>query len=88
MGGMAAQIPIKNHPEKNDLAMSKVQSDKLREANAGHDGTWIAHPGLSSIAMDAFNSVMADEQNQIDVITIAFKHGSDCMLESGIGAQN
>lgn len=65
MGGMAAQIPIKNDPEKNDLAMSKVQSDKLREANAGHDGTWIAHPGLSSIAMDAFNSVLADKPNQI-----------------------
>ena len=65
MGGMAAQIPIKNDPEKNDLAMSKVQSDKLREANAGHDGTWIAHPGLSSIAMDAFDSVMANQPNQI-----------------------
>jgi len=66
MGGMAAQIPIKSDPEKNDLAMSKVQSDKLREANAGHDGTWIAHPGLSSIALDSFNSVMGSNSNQIN----------------------
>ena len=65
MGGMAAQIPIKNDAEKNKLAMDKVQSDKLREAKAGHDGTWIAHPGLSTIAMDAFNSVMANNPNQI-----------------------
>ena len=65
MGGMAAQIPIKNDIEKNKLAMNKVQSDKLREAKAGHDGTWIAHPGLSTIAMNAFDSVMADNPNQI-----------------------
>ena len=65
MGGMAAQIPIKNDAEKNKLAMNKVQSDKLREAKAGHDGTWIAHPGLSPIAMDAFDSVMANNPNQI-----------------------
>ncbi len=65
MGGMAAQIPIKNDAEKNKLAMNKVQSDKLREAEAGHDGTWIAHPGLSTIAMDAFDSVMANNPNQI-----------------------
>ena len=65
MGGMAAQIPIKNDAEKNKLAMDKVQSDKLREAKAGHDGTWIAHPGFSTIAMDAFDSVMANNPNQI-----------------------
>jgi len=65
MGGMAAQIPIKNDSEQNKLAMNKVQSDKLREAKAGHDGTWIAHPGLSTIAMDAFDSVMANNPNQI-----------------------
>ena len=65
MGGMAAQIQIKNDAEKNKLAMDKVQSDKLREAKAGHDGTWIAHPGLSTIAMDAFDSVMANNPNQI-----------------------
>ena len=66
MGGMAAQIPIKNNTQKNNEAMSKVESDKLREANAGHDGTWIAHPGLSSIAMGTFNSIMGDQANQIN----------------------
>ena len=64
MGGMAAQIPIKNDQEANEAAMSKVKEDKEREARAGHDGTWIAHPGLSPIALDAFNSVMP-EPNQI-----------------------
>ncbi|MDP6936959.1 MAG: malate synthase A [Candidatus Marinimicrobia bacterium] len=64
MGGMAAQIPIKNDPEANDAAMNKVKEDKEREAHAGHDGTWIAHPGLSPIALDAFNSVMP-EPNQM-----------------------
>ena len=65
MGGMAAQIPIKNNSEENELAMSKVKHDKEREANAGHDGTWIAHPGLAGIALGAFDSVMK-YNNQID----------------------
>ena len=64
MGGMAAQIPIKNDPIANEEALGKVQDDKEREARAGHDGTWIAHPGLAPIAMDAFNSVMPGS-NQI-----------------------
>ena len=67
MGGMAAQIPIKNNLDANDKAMNKVKVDKEREANAGHDGTWIAHPGLSSIALDAFNKVMT-AKNQINSI--------------------
>ena len=65
MGGMAAQIPIKNDMEANEKAMLLVQSDKEREANAGHDGTWIAHPGLAPIALNAFNSVMPNA-NQIN----------------------
>jgi len=65
MGGMAAQIPIKNNNEQNEAAMSMVNNDKVREANAGHDGTWIAHPGLAPIALEAFNNVMP-EANQID----------------------
>ncbi len=64
MGGMAAQIPIKNDPEANEKAMAKVKEDKEREAHAGHDGTWVAHPGLSPIAMEAFNNVML-EANQL-----------------------
>ncbi|HEX6506959.1 MAG TPA: malate synthase A, partial [Chloroflexota bacterium] len=58
MGGMAAQIPIRNDSAANELAMERVRADKLREVSAGHDGTWIAHPGLAQIAFDAFNSVM------------------------------
>jgi malate synthase len=58
MGGMAAQIPIRDDPAANEAAMARVRADKLREANAGHDGTWVAHPGLAPIAMEAFNSVM------------------------------
>ena len=65
MGGMAAQIPIKNDVDANDLAMNKVKKDKEREANAGHDGTWIAHPGLAKIALDAFDNVMKSH-NQIN----------------------
>ena len=65
MGGMAAQIPIKNDIEANEKAMLLVKNDKEREANAGHDGTWIAHPGLAPIALDAFNSVMRGA-NQIN----------------------
>jgi len=58
MGGMAAQIPIKNNPSANTTAMEKVKADKHREVKAGHDGTWVAHPDLANIAMDIFNAGM------------------------------
>ncbi|OUD16333.1 malate synthase A [Thioflexithrix psekupsensis] len=58
MGGMAAQIPIKDDPEANAAAMAKVRADKEREASDGHDGTWVAHPGLVPIALDIFNQHM------------------------------
>lgn len=58
MGGMAAQIPIKNDDEANKTAMERVYADKLREVQAGHDGTWVAHPGLAKIALDVFNQHM------------------------------
>jgi len=64
MGGMAAQIPIKNDPEANDAALDKVFADKEREASDGHDGTWVAHPGLVPVALRAFNRHMPDA-NQI-----------------------
>jgi malate synthase len=67
MGGMAAQIPIKNDPAANAAAMARVRADKLREANAGHDGTWIAHPGLAEIALEAFDAVMKGP-NQLEVL--------------------
>jgi len=65
IGGMAAQIPIKNDPAANEEALAKVRADKEREANDGHDGTWVAHPGLVPIAMEAFDAVMKGP-NQID----------------------
>lgn len=58
MGGMAAQIPIKSDPAANELAISKVRADKEREATDGHDGTWVAHPGLVPVAMDVFDAKM------------------------------
>lgn len=58
MGGMAAQIPIKNDPEANEAALAKVRADKEREAKDGHDGTWVAHPGLVAIARDIFDKYM------------------------------
>jgi malate synthase len=65
MGGMAAQIPIKNNPIENEHAIEKVKRDKLREVKDGHDGTWVAHPGLVQIALDIFNQHMPTP-NQID----------------------
>ncbi len=65
MGGMAAQIPIKNDPEANEAALAKVSRDKEREAKAGHDGTWVAHPGLVPIALEQFNKYMPGA-NQIE----------------------
>jgi len=58
MGGMAAQIPIKNDEKANAEAFAKVKIDKEREATYGHDGTWVAHPGLVSVAKEAFDRLM------------------------------
>lgn len=64
MGGMAAQIPIKNDPIANQKAIDKVRNDKLTEVKNGHDGTWVAHPALVQVAMDVFDEYMPT-QNQI-----------------------
>jgi malate synthase len=64
MGGMAAQIPIRNSPPENERALEKVRQDKLREVRAGHDGTWVAHPGLVPVAREVFDEYMP-EPNQI-----------------------
>jgi malate synthase len=58
MGGMAAQIPIKNDPAANEAALEKVRQDKLREVTDGCDGTWVAHPGLVGIAKEVFDKHM------------------------------
>jgi malate synthase len=65
IGGMAAQIPVKNDYEANSQAFGKVRNDKEREVKNGHDGTWVAHPALVSVAKDVFDQFMPS-QNQID----------------------
>jgi malate synthase len=62
MGGMAAQIPIKNNAAANEAALTKVRDDKLREVGDGHDGTWVAHPGLVPVARQQFDTLGADHQ--------------------------
>ena len=64
MGGMSASIPVKDDPEKNAAAMSSVEQDKLREVMAGHDGTWVAHPALVTVAKKVFDKHMTTP-NQI-----------------------
>lgn len=64
MGGMAAQIPIKHDAEANEIAFNKVRADKEREARDGHDGTWVAHPGLVPVAKEIFDKYMP-QANQI-----------------------
>jgi len=66
MGGMAAQIPIKNNPVANQTAMDKVRADKQREVLAGHDGTWVAHPDLVILAKEVFDKYMP-QPNQLFV---------------------
>lgn len=63
MGGMSAFIPIKNDEAANNAAIEKVRVDKLREVTNGHDGTWVAHPGLVKVAMDVFNEHMPTPNN-------------------------
>ncbi|KIL36056.1 malate synthase [Cohnella kolymensis] len=65
IGGMAAQIPVKNDPAANEIAVGKVRSDKLREVRDGHDGTWVAHPALVPVAMEEFDEWMPSP-NQVD----------------------
>jgi malate synthase len=65
MGGMSAFIPIKSDPVANEKALTQVRADKEREATDGHDGTWVAHPGLVPIALEVFNRIMP-QPNQID----------------------
>src|SRR5262249_18279000 len=65
MGGMAAQIPIKDDPDANAKALDKVRADKLREVREGHDGTWVAHPALVPVAKAVFDEGMRGP-NQLD----------------------
>ena len=80
MGGMAAQIPIKNDPEANQKAIEKVRQDKLREVKAGHDGTWVAHPGLVPVAKEVFDAHLP-QANQIAVKREDVKIGQRDLLK-------
>ncbi|MGH3004293.1 MAG: malate synthase A, partial [Gaiellaceae bacterium] len=66
IGGMAAFIPSRRDPEVNAVALAKVHEDKQREAEAGFDGTWVAHPDLVPVAMEEFDAVLGDRPNQVD----------------------
>lgn len=66
VGGMAAQIPVRNDPAANEDAFAKVRADKLREVQDGHDGTWVAHPGLVPVALEVFDEYMKTP-NQLSV---------------------
>jgi malate synthase len=86
MGGMAAQIPIRDDADANARAMDKVRADKLREARAGHDGTWVAHPGLVGIAREAFDSVLGGAPNQLGVARGDVQVGAADLLTVPAGA--
>jgi malate synthase len=85
MGGMAAQIPIKNDTAANDAALAKVRADKEREASDGHDGTWVAHPGLVQIAKDVFDRLMP-APNQLSKRLPDLKVTRDSLYEMHKGA--
>jgi malate synthase len=84
MGGMAAQIPIKDDEAANEAALAKVRADKLREVQAGHDGTWVAHPALVPIAQMVFDQHMP-APNQLDVRRDDVHVGRDDLLAPCVG---
>ena len=84
MGGMAAQIPIKNDPVANDAAIAKVRADKEREAGDGHDGTWVAHPGLVPVAMEVFDRLMPTP-NQVSRLRDDVRIGAADLLQIPAG---
>jgi malate synthase len=66
MGGMAAFVPSRRDPEVNEAALAKVREDKVREANDGFDGTWVAHPDLVPVATEEFDRVLGERPNQLE----------------------
>ncbi len=85
MGGMAAQIPIRGDDEANAIAMEKVRSDKQREAGNGHDGTWVAHPGLEPLSRAEFDKVLHGP-NQIDRKLEDFRVNADVLIAPSEGS--
>jgi malate synthase len=84
MGGMAAQIPVKNDPAANAIAEEKVRADKTREVLDGHDGTWVAHPALVPVARDAFSTHMSGD-NQLDRAREDVDVGARELLQTPVG---
>ena len=80
MGGMAAQIPVKNNEAANATAFARVRADKEREATDGHDGTWVAHPALVPVALEVFDRLMSGP-NQLDRLRQDDRIGRAEMLE-------
>jgi len=79
IGGMAAQIPIRDDPRASEVALAKVRADKEREAGDGHDGTWVAHPGLVALAREAFDARMSGP-NQLAVARTDVQVSADDLL--------
>lgn len=84
MGGMAAQIPNPRDPVANAAALARVEADKLREATAGHDGTWVAHPGLVELARGIFDARMPGP-HQHDVTRDDVKVTAEDLLKPSLG---
>ena len=85
MGGMSAFIPIKTDAVANETALAQVRADKEREATDGHDGTWVAHPGLVPVALEVFDRVMP-QPNQIDKQLPDYHATADDLLRVPEGA--
>jgi malate synthase len=81
MGGMAALIPSRKDPEANERAIAAVAADKEREAGAGFDGTWVAHPDVVQTALEEFNKVLGDRPNQVDRTREDVDVGADELLD-------
>ncbi len=86
MGGMAAQIPVKDDAVANDAAMERVRADKLREVKDGHDGTWVAHPALVPVAKEIFDTHMKGP-NQLNVLREDVKVGREELLRAPEGTR-
>ena len=83
MGGMSALIPSRSDEEANERAIAAVREDKEREAKAGFDGTWVAHPDVVGVAQEAFDAVLGDKPNQIDKQRDDVKVSAEMLLDAG-----